>query len=372
MAALRSFTYLPMEKMGHVFARGVWNVGEAQRPDFMAGPYRPPYPTGDYDEFGWRFKSGVLDGEQAGLIGLHGASVQRQSLGRDRYHIEMEPGICARDSYHDGDWLAPHIGERLSIGLKSHAGAEEAVHVNVMADAPIDQTMGDAVLISHFWMENYAHALLETCSRFWPWADHGYLLNGLPVIWDCTKPWQRELAEIVCPEGVVPLPANKVKFSTLYVPSFHSQIGQSPQSVQWLRWKFNAPTAPGKKRLYVSRRDANERRVVNEADVIALLAPMGFEVATLTGLTVAEQRDRFGEAECVVMPHGAGCANMIFAGTGTKIIEFVPKSYQHHMFWHIAKWSGHWYGRLICEDGQNKDMTVDIPALRRALEAAGL
>jgi len=370
MAALRSFTYLPMEKMGHVFARGVWNVGEVQQPDFQAGPYRPPLMKGQYDEFGWRFYGNRVEGVQSALIALHGASVQRKSLGQDRYHIVMEDGICARDSYHDGEWIGPHIGERLDMTLQTPQGVAP-LSVNIMDDAPVEQAMGDAILISHFWMENYAHTLLETCSRFWAWQDHDYLFSGLPVIWDVTKPWQKELAEMMGVEPM-PLPANRVKFATLYVPSFHSQIGQSPQSVQWLRWKFQAPKAPGTKRLYVSRNDARERRVVNEAEVIEILKPIGFEVVTLTGMSVAEQRDRFGEAECVVMPHGAGCANMIFAGTGTKTVEFVPKSYQHHMFWHIAKWSGHWYGRLICEDGQNKDMRVDIPALKAALGAAGL
>lgn len=372
MAVLRSFTYLPMEIMGHVFGRGWWNVGDAISPDFLSGPFSPPARNGSYDEFGWRFQGGVLDGEQAKLIGLVGASVQRRSLGRDRYHIEMAPGVCARDSYHDGEWLGPHIGERIEVGLKTADGSTDTVSVNLMDDAPVEQEFGEAVLVSHFWADNYAHTLLETASRFWAFDEHAYLLGDLPVIWDTNKPWQKEVAEMLAPGRVIGLPANKVRFSTLYVPSFHSQIGQSPQSVAWLRKRFGAPETAGSKRIFVSRADALERRVVNENEVLDVLKPLGFESVILTGMTVKEQMDLFSHAEAVVMPHGAGCANMIFAGTGTKIIEFVPKSYQHHMFWHVAKWCGHWYGRMVCEDGPNKDMSVDLGALRNALQAGGL
>jgi len=367
MAALRSFNYLPMAGMGEVIGYGPPNTGAVLSPDFMHGPYAPPKAKGAYDEFGWNIHSGVFEGAHAKLTRLDDASVQRRSLGKDRWHIVLADGICARDSYHDGDWLGPHIGEAVGIEIEG-----EPVRVNLMDDVPIDGRCEDtAVLISHFWAPNYAHSLLETASRFWAF-DTFDMLKDLPVVWDAVTPWQRALADILAKDRIAPLPANRTQFRELYVPSFHSQIGVSPQAVRWLRGKFDAPDGPGKKRIFVSRADATERRIVNENEVIDLLKPMGFETVMLTGMSVAEQRQLFGEAECVVMPHGAGCANMIFAGTGTKIIEFVPKSYQHHMFWHIAKWSGHWYARLISEDGANKDMRADLTALRRALEAGGL
>lgn len=367
MAALRSFVYVPMADMGEVVGTGPTNTAERHQPDFLTGPYSPPKAAGDYDEFGWSAKASPTPT----LTCLEGASVQRQSLGRDRYHIVLRDGVCARDSYHDGEWLALHTGERVAVGLKTPDG-DQAVPVNIMDDVPIDGMVEDAaVLLSHFWAPNYAHTLLETVPRLWAFDTFPWL-KEIPVIWDTEKPWQKEIANIVGFERVAKLPANRTQFRKLFVPSFFSQIGSSPQSIGWLCSRFGAPLEPGRRRIFVSRADALERRVINENAVIDLLKPMGFETVMLTGMSVVEQMRLFGEAECVVMPHGAGCANMIFAGTGTKIVEFVPKSYQHHMFWHIAKWSGHWYGRIVCEDGANKDMHVDLSALRRALDAAGL
>lgn len=369
MAVLRSFTYLPRTYAGEIIGFGPSNGSEQAQPDFLDGPFAPPRIIGGYDEFGWPATSAPIT---PCLTRHAGASVQRKSLGRDRYHLILADGVCARDSYHDGEWLAPHIGERIEIGLKQSNGTDSRVAVNLMDDAPVDQEMDEAVLVSHFWADNYAHTLLETASRFWAFETFVNVIGDLPVIWDCEKPWQKQVADILAPGRVIPLPANRVRFKRLCVPSFHSQLGSSPQSIRWLRKRFGAPDTTGKKRILVSRADALERRVTNENEVLDLLKPMGFEPVLLTGMSVDEQRDLFREAEYVVAPHGAGCANMIFAGTGAKFIEFVPRSYQHHMFWRMAKWSGHWYGRLICEDGPNKDMRVDLPALRRALETAGV
>jgi len=368
---LKAFAWSPLYDWGEAVefdAPVAETLSPTTKPDYLYdpdGPSAKKAPDG-LDEFGWRKVGPRFVTERRRLTILHDVSVLRRSLGRDRWHVVLDNGIVASDSYHDGEWLGAHIGETVRLGLQDGP----TLTANIMDDAPIDaKVRAPAVLISHFWAENYAHTLLETASRFWAYEECPEMA-AFPVVWETNRPWQKEIAEWLCPGKAKPLPANHVRFETLYVPSFYSQIGASQASVQWLRGRFGAPDQPGKRRIYVTRADATERRVVNENDVLEILAPMGFETVMLTGMSVAEQRDLFRDAEIVVMPHGAGCANMIFAGAGTKIVEFVPRSYQHHMFQHIAKWSGHWYGRVICLDGANKDMTVDLKVLRTALNAA--
>lgn len=366
--SLKGFAYQPVARFGVE----VWQGQAGDRlspiipPDYLwdpAGPEAKPHTDG-YDTFGWLHQDRRLVAPKPALVKLLDASVLRRSLGRNRYHIVLDEGVCASDSYHDGQWLGPHIGETVRLGLES--GPD--LTLNVMDSAPVNARVKQpAILISHFWAENYAHTLLETASRFWP-VEAADTLNDLPVVWDTPNRWQREVGEILAPGRVRPLPHNHTLFNTLYVPSF----GISRASVRWLRQRFGAPESPGNRRIYVTRADATERRVTNESEVLDLLKPMGFETVMLTGMTVTEQREMFGEAGIVVVPHGAGCANMIFAGSGTKIVEFVPKSYQHHMFWHIAKWSGHWYGRMVCDDCDNKDMQIDLQVLSNAVEAAGV
>jgi Glycosyltransferase 61 len=70
----------------------------------------------------------------------------------------------------------------------------------------------------------------------------------------------------------------------------------------------------GIKRIYVSRHHAPFRRMKNEDSIIAMLGSYGFEAYVLEDLSLEEQIHLFHDAECVVAPHGAGIANMLFAG----------------------------------------------------------
>jgi capsular polysaccharide biosynthesis protein len=66
-------------------------------------------------------------------------------------------------------------------------------------------------------------------------------------------------------------------------------------------------------RLYVSRAGAMWRSVINEQEVMARLSPLGFVKTTLEGLSVLQQVALFAQAECVIAPHGAALANLVFA-----------------------------------------------------------
>ncbi len=67
-------------------------------------------------------------------------------------------------------------------------------------------------------------------------------------------------------------------------------------------------------RLYISRAQARVRRVLNEAAVMEVLSAFGFRSCRLEGLSLAEQVRLFSAADVVVAPHGAGLANLLFAG----------------------------------------------------------
>jgi len=365
--SLKGFAYQPVARHGVE----IWRGDEAERlspamlPDYLYdpdGPSAAPYVDG-YDQFGWLWQNHRLVVPKPALVKLTNVSVLKRSLGRNRYHIVLDEGVCARDSYHDGRWLGPHIGETVKLGTDGFD-----LTVNIMDDAPIDARVKQpCILASHFWAENYAHTLLETAGRFKA-IEMAPNVADYPIIWDTPNAWQKELAEMLAPGRVKPMPHNHVRFDTLLVPSF----GISRASVNWLQKRFGDQGPPGTRRIYVTRADATERRVKNEEEVEKVLKSKGFETVMLTGMTVAEQRALFRDVEIAVMPHGAGCANMVFAGKGAKFLEFVPRSYQHHMFWRIAKWLDQWYGRIVCFDDENKDMQVDITVLNCGLEAAGL
>jgi capsular polysaccharide biosynthesis protein len=90
------------------------------------------------------------------------------------------------------------------------------------------------------------------------------------------------------------------------------------------------------KRIYLTRAEANYRRVLNEPEVVEWLQKAGFLSVTLSELSVREQAALLSEAAVVVAPHGAGLTNLVFCQPGTKVLEIFPKNYSQPYYWALA------------------------------------
>jgi hypothetical protein len=82
--------------------------------------------------------------------------------------------------------------------------------------------------------------------------------------------------------------------------------------------------APYPKRIYISRDDARLRRVADEARIMEVLAPHGFEKVVLRGRPIAEQVAMFRNADIIFGPHGAGLAHTAWCRPGTAVCEIFP------------------------------------------------
>jgi capsular polysaccharide biosynthesis protein len=98
----------------------------------------------------------------------------------------------------------------------------------------------------------------------------------------------------------------------------------APWAMDWLFERFQSSRPEGPEKLYVSRNDANVRRVLNEASVISELETLGFMTVTPGALSFQEQVEVFSNARIVVGLHGAGLANIAFARRNATLIEIVP------------------------------------------------
>lgn len=83
-------------------------------------------------------------------------------------------------------------------------------------------------------------------------------------------------------------------------------------------WKL---TEPRRRRLYITRVDAAARPLVNETEVINLVAAHGFEVVDPGRLSFADQIALFASASVVIGPHGAGLTNAGFCDSNSTLIE---------------------------------------------------
>ena len=154
-----------------------------------------------------------------------------------------------------------------------------------------------------------------------------------------------------------------------------------PWAVSWLRARLLPQvdlTGP-KQRIYVTRGpSANNRTVVNDDAVSALLESRGFLLVDPGAMSVAEQIRTFANAEVIVATHGAALANLVFASPGATVIELFPAGCLLPDYWRLASGVPGLRYRYLSAYGKPprrgrgativRDIEVDVPALTRMLD----
>lgn len=106
----------------------------------------------------------------------------------------------------------------------------------------------------------------------------------------------------------------------------------------------------GKRKIYLTRRDAIHRRVENEAEVCAFLEGYGFEVAEMSTLSVDEQCELVRDAQIIVGVYGAQLTTAFFAPPGCHVVELCFDRLLGHVHYEVpATALGIVYSKLCCE-----------------------
>ena len=168
----------------------------------------------------------------------------------------------------------------------------------------------------------------------------------------------------------MPFDGQDWQLKNLYFPS----IGDfSPHQINWVREKLLKGLEGSNKKpgglLYISRSDANHRKVVNEEEVADFLENLGFQVLTLTGMPLSEQLELFASAKVVIGPHGAGLTNMMVAPAKSTLVELMPDDEVNHCFWLLTNALKQDYtfvvGKKISPD---RDFEIPIRGLEKVLK----
>ena len=182
----------------------------------------------------------------------------------------------------------------------------------------------------------------------------------------------------VDPRRVLPIPPDRAtRFRRAFVISNFTQYGiLQPQGLNLVRSLLPPPPEPGSALLYVTRRDARYRRVLNEPEVEAELARLGFRTVVPSDLTLQEQMALFSGARLVVGPHGAGLTNLVWTPAGCALLETKPHATALQQFERLAAALGRPYVALTAEPrdtaspgGHNSDYRVDVGRLSEAIAA---
>ena len=173
---------------------------------------------------------------------------------------------------------------------------------------------------------NYKHWITDYLPRAMHYLERG--ISAPILIGENPTRFQIESLTMagISEDNIIRVPANE----QLLCDALH--VGPLPRRMErverwamnWLTTTYSPKNPTGPERIYVSRGDANTRRVLNEDDIIQRLAQLGFEAITPGALNFSEQVDIFANASIVVGMHGAGLANIAFTRPDARLIEIIP------------------------------------------------
>jgi capsular polysaccharide biosynthesis protein len=125
-------------------------------------------------------------------------------------------------------------------------------------------------------------------------------------------------------------PTDRIYVEDLILPSLPERRGNPPAwACRFLRDWFlplaDEASVERPSRIYVGRRGTRE--VTNQNAVDAVLARHGITTVHPREHSLGVQVALFQNADLVVGPHGAGLANIVFAASGTQVVEIFSSNY---------------------------------------------
>ena len=184
----------------------------------------------------------------------------------------------------------------------------------------------DALWITDYWSTGYFHWLTDVLTRLFVVRDRvGDLLLVLPGTYQKREHVQSSLkvfgvtnVDFIGSEEVV-------ECASLIMPSHTAPSGHfNEEAIGGVRHVLLSAygDSNGKdERLYISRRNAGRRNIINEDEVTSVLDRFGFETIHAEDLSFEQQVRTCSRARYIVSNHGAGLTNMLFMKDGGSVLE---------------------------------------------------
>ena len=232
----------------------------------------------------------------------------------------------------------------------------------------------------------YFHWIMESLPRMKLLQDYVSMLDGIFVPESPLPFHKQSLAMLGIAEAklIAMSPSAHFKPEHLFVPQYCAFYAPAPWMHHWYKSAFLGATAENRnhtecRRIYLSRADANARKVSNEDGIVRYLEPLGFKVLTMTGMEFGDQARLFHGADMIVAPHGAALANLVFCKPGTKVVEIFPPKWMPPCYFAIAKSAGLSYSYMVANESPNHvancspqsiDLTIPLAVLSDHVDAA--
>jgi capsular polysaccharide biosynthesis protein len=193
------------------------------------------------------------------------------------------------------------------------------------------------------------------------------------------QPFHRESIRLLGCDSSRIVSSNQCRYlqaQDLIVPKLVNE--SEPWIIPWLRQQFlpearNTQPKALPKRIYITRRKADSRRVTNEAELLEKLRLRDFVVIVLEDCGWLNQVALFQNAEIIIAPHGAGLANLVFASVSALVIELIAEAYPFTFFPEISRQLGIEHHLLFCAPAtplhiQASDLQVRVESVLGLLD----
>ncbi|WP_370159007.1 glycosyltransferase family 61 protein [Salipiger bermudensis] len=252
-----------------------------------------------------------------------------------------------------------------------------------LGDTNVERLAEPTILVSGH--KNYYHWHLNWLPRL-ALADMFEDLRGIkPIIPASPTTFMRDSMKMVTGRSsrdVISQGWKVLYAERVFVPTMFTNPVHAPFALRQYQPQRRLRPADGRgRKIYISRAEAPLRRILNESEVMAILAPFGFEKVVSENLSYKEQVALFSETDFIIGAHGAGLTNMLFCSPGFSVIELLNQ-YFTRVYWSLSQALGseHYKNlqsdRLITPEHEtnatqarkNADFFVDTAKLRVLVE----
>lgn len=240
----------------------------------------------------------------------------------------------------------------------------------------------EVLWITDYWSTGYFHWLTDTLSRLFVVRDR---VPNLPLL--LPAPYEsRDFVKASLKAFAITTvdfikPNEVVECRSLLMPTHTAPSGHYNDEVirgvrRLLLTNYGAPcVSEAGGRIYLSRKLAGKRRIVNEDEVVQTLRKHDFQVVHAEELPFERQVELFSRTRYLVSNHGAGLTNMLFMPEGGSVLELRHQTDRiRNWFFILSATVNLNYFYQLCEpqnddtDPHTADLIVDVEQLEVNLQ----
>ena len=230
-----------------------------------------------------------------------------------------------------------------------------------------------AIYLSAINEGNFFHWIFDTLSKLRCLEISSKLKKFPLIIRSPLLKYQKETLQIFgITNKIIITNKSSYKANNLFFSSLSSPPAYNIDTIKWLRKKFlkGVKKNNNKKfeRIYISREDAQHRKVKNSIEIENMLHKYKFKKYVLSKYSVKEQVNIFRNANCIIMPHGSAGSHILNSPKKCTIIELHSPKQLNNMFCCLSKILGLKYGFLIGEEADNKNnFCINVNSLEKLI-----